>query len=91
MNDEYEPYGDEWKAEVMKSRKEDIVMMFRKACMDRDTLKHWKQEGMLVLGEWESVWDSAGSPGTLGQSKAAAVREFILENAESIHGAKDTD
>ena len=42
-------------------------------------MKRWKREAMLVLSEWESVWVEAGSPGTLGQSKADAVRNF-LEN-----------
>jgi hypothetical protein len=44
-------------------------------------LKRWKREAMLVLSEWESVWVAAGSPGTIGQPKADAVRKF-LENAE---------
>ncbi len=45
-------------------------------------MKRWKQEAVLVLSKWEAVWVAAGSPGTLGQSKADATREFILENAD---------
>jgi hypothetical protein len=48
---------------------------------ERDQLQQWKREAMMVLGEWETVWEAAGSPGRLGQSKAVAVRQFIQENA----------
>jgi hypothetical protein len=49
----------------------------RHACLELERLNQWKREGMRVLGEWESVWVAAGSPGRLGQSKAEAVRELI--------------
>jgi hypothetical protein len=52
---------------------------------ERDQLRQWKREAMMVLGEWETVWEAAGSPGRLGQSKAVAVRQFIQENAEVSH------
>ena len=48
---------------------------------ERDQLQQWKREAMMVLGEWETAWEAAGSPGRLGQSKAVAVRQFIEENA----------
>ena len=44
---------------------------------DVDRLVQWKKEAMQVLAEWERVWVAAGSPGTLGQSKAVAVLNFI--------------
>ena len=40
-------------------------------------MKRWKQEAVLVLSKWEAVWVAAGSPGTLGQSKADATREYL--------------
>lgn len=43
-------------------------------------MKRWKREANLVLSEWESVWVVAGSPGTLGQSKADAVRELLEQH-----------
>ncbi len=54
---------------------------------ERDQLQQWKQEAMVVLGEWEAVWEAAESPGRLGQSKSVAVRNVFLANAEAIHGA----
>lgn len=54
----------------------------RDACLELERLSQWKREGMQVLGEWESVWKAAGSPGILGQPKAKAVREFIEANAK---------
>lgn len=42
-----------------------------------DRLERWKAEGMTVLGDWERVYEAAGSPGTLGESKAAAVLALV--------------
>jgi len=36
-------------------------------------LKRWKREALIVLDEWEAVWEAAGRPGPLGKSKAANV------------------
>ena len=63
MNDEnYTPYGDEWKKEVMKHRKADIVDMLRKVCMERETLRQWKDEAMQVLGERQRPCVGANDP-----------------------------
>jgi hypothetical protein len=40
-------------------------------------LKGWKESAMIVLAEWEQVWEAAGKPGRLGDSKAGAVREHL--------------
>jgi len=42
------PYGDQWRTEVMKMRKADIVEMLQKACEDRTRLEseiHAYREG----------------------------------------------
>lgn len=44
-------------------------------------LEQWKKEALLVLGEWDRVWEAAGKPGRLGASKAVSVREFLEQNA----------
>ena len=52
MNDEnYTPYGDEWKKEVMKHRKADIVDMLRKVCMERETKGAKTPEDMQACGQ----------------------------------------
>lgn len=45
-----------------------------------DRLRAWKAEAMVVLAEWDEVWEAAGRPGPLGASKAANVRKFLLDN-----------
>ena len=47
---------------------------------DVDRLEGWKKEAMQVLAEWERVWIAAGSPGTLGSSKAESVLKFLQAN-----------
>lgn len=36
---EYEPFGEEWKKEVMKFKKEDLVEMLREKCMEDEKRK----------------------------------------------------
>lgn len=48
---------------------------------ERNQLHRWKDEAMVVLDRWESVWIAAGKPGHLGSSKADEVHKFILENS----------
>jgi hypothetical protein len=48
---------------------------FREAAAVPDELGHlrrWKAEALTVLAEWDRVHEALGSPGRLGQSKAAA-------------------
>ena len=56
----------------------------RDACLTLERLQQWKKEGMQVFDEWERVWVAAGSPGTLGQSKAEAVLNFIQANSQDM-------
>ena len=42
-----------------------------------EELRRWKAEATRVLSEWDDAWEAAGSPGPLGASKAAAVRELL--------------
>ena len=50
-------------------------------------LEAWKESAMMVLGEWEKVWEAAGKPGKLGASKAVSVREY-LDNADVVARAE---
>lgn len=45
-------------------------------------LRRWKAEALQVMDEWEEVWEAAGCPGDLGQSKAAAIREMITRGSQ---------
>jgi hypothetical protein len=42
-----------------------------------DRLRRWKAEATAVITEWEAVWEAAGRPGRLGESKARATRDEI--------------
>lgn len=44
---------------------------------DRRKLAAWKADALILLAQWEQVWEAAGRPGLLGSSKAASVREWI--------------
>ena len=46
-------------------------------------LRRWKAEATVVLSEWDQVWEAAGRPGQLGESKAAAVRRMFEMPNES--------
>jgi hypothetical protein len=52
-----------------------------KECADAlkeiDYLRRWQLEATAVLAEWERVWEAAGRPGQLGQSKAAGLLEAL--------------
>lgn len=48
-----------------------------------ERLRRWKEEASIVIGNWESVWEALGSPGKLGDVKAAAA---VLEVAR-LHAA----
>ena len=40
-------------------------------------LQEWKEAAIAVLNDWEKVWAAAGRPGSLGESKAEAVRALL--------------
>jgi hypothetical protein len=45
MNDKnYTPYGEDWKAEVMKHRKGDIVEMLKKAYLDLARARYYEEQ-----------------------------------------------
>lgn len=48
-----------------------------KALDELDRLRRWKAEAVEVLASWEQTWEAAGMPGTLGMSKAEAVRAEV--------------
>lgn len=44
-------------------------------------LRQWKAEAIMVLDQWELVWEAAGCPGELGESKAVAVARLLRERS----------
>ena len=51
MSQEYEPFGDEWKVEMMKMKKSDIIDMYKRARLQLDGYKaitDWVEKGHLV-------------------------------------------
>ena len=42
-------------------------------------LERWKQEAIVVLGEWDEVHIALGKPGRLGESKALASAARVAE------------
>jgi hypothetical protein len=53
-----------------------------------EQLRQWKAEAMTVLGEWEQVWETAGRPGALGESKAVAVLDHYKRIAAVARKAR---
>lgn len=45
-------------------------------------LRQWKAEATEVLTAWEQVWEAAGRPGRLGESKAKAVARLFNERGD---------
>ena len=68
MLDKAEAEADEWRR--IAQRRADKLS---EATEEIERLKRWKEESIVVFNEWEKVWTAAGSPGTLGASKAKAV------------------
>ena len=49
-----------------------------------DRLTRWKREALIVIEGWEETWESAGRPGSLGESKSLAVAKQIDEVREKL-------
>jgi hypothetical protein len=47
------------------------------ALKEIDSLRRWKEEALIVLTEWDKVWEAAGRPGLLGASKASNTQALI--------------
>ncbi|WP_116996338.1 hypothetical protein [Desertimonas flava] len=43
-----------------------------------EALRDWKRSALVVLAEWEAVFDAAGRPGPVGRSKAANTNAEVL-------------
>lgn len=56
---------DQWKAEEQLLRDELEAQAARITELER-----WKAEALVVLGQWDEVWEALGRPGPLGSSKA---------------------
>lgn len=60
---------------------------------ERDRLAAWKREAIMVLTEWEAVFQALGAPGRLGESKAAAslaaIRRLVPQpECETCEGSR---
>ncbi len=50
-----------------------IAGQFDNALDEIDRLRRWKSEAECVIEEWDQLWEEAGCPGQLGQTKAAGL------------------
>lgn len=51
MSEEYKPFGDEWKVEMMKMKKPDIIDMYKRARLQLDaykTITEWVNKGHTI-------------------------------------------
>ena len=51
MSQEYESFGDEWKADMMKMNKSDIIDMYKRARLQLDGYKaitEWVEKGYSI-------------------------------------------
>lgn len=65
-------------AELADDR-ESLLGQLNAAKGELEQLRAWKAEAMEVLASWEKVWEAAGRPGPLGQSKALAVALLFID------------
>lgn len=65
----------------------------RIACDELAALRRWKAEAREVLIQWEAVWEAAGRPGRLAESKTLAmlreVNRLRFENTAWRDGVAD--
>lgn len=55
-------------------------------------LRRWKEEALIVIGQWERVHDALGAPGELGQFKSlACVAEVERLKAREARDAEALD
>jgi hypothetical protein len=52
-NDNYIPFGEEWKNELMKLPKIMIINMYRNVCLEMDELKQMYQQAEDAAGAYE--------------------------------------
>lgn len=46
---------------------------------ENELLKAWKAEATKLIDQWEKVWEDAGKPGLVGDSKARVTAEAVTE------------
>ena len=66
-------------------RENDAIILTPCVECEAARLRAWKAEAILVLAEWEQVWEALGCPGRLGESKAMAVLRVVGED----HGSRE--
>lgn len=47
--------------------------LISEAADEIERLRRWKAEAITVIEGWEAVWEAAGKPGVLGQSKSLGL------------------
>lgn len=68
--------------DAIKANLENEIPPLRHLQAELERLRAWKTEALQVLGEWEQVWEAAGRPGRLGESKAKAVARLFNERGD---------
>lgn len=61
------------------------------AAAEIERLRRWKDEATAVITQWDDAWEAAGSPGRLGQSKAAAMAHEIAVLRAALQEIIDND
>lgn len=59
--------------------------LMREAADEIEQLRRWKGEALIVLEDWEKVWEAAGRPGAWGSSKAVSTREHVERISSATH------
>ncbi len=52
-------------------------------------LQMWKESAMVVLKDWDEVWEAAGKPVKYGDSKSKSVREYLTAAITAINDCVD--
>lgn len=64
--------------EASNGLKADTALMSAAAARIKE-LHWWKAQATQLLNEWDKVWEAAGCPGPLGESKAANTLRALNE------------
>jgi len=56
---------------------DELSRMLASAAIELDQLRQWKSEAITVLNGWDDVFEALGSPGKLGESKAASAKALV--------------
>lgn len=94
MNDEnYQPYGEEWRKQMMRMKKEDIVTLFANSMRRRDEIKELS-DGLIAGAMYRAMqeletWYVAGMKelgSMVDESDKARWRSIITRLAKTLTG-----